>query len=132
MIIHVHSHFIFSQRPLIDWLNFLMHFFRENLTHIRMSSRAVMLGAYYIWAGRDLCCSILDLTRDLSIHGFIRWTTPFSRRLRQAKDRTYAYPDTYNSPLRKVKLLKCNNLNLTNMYVSWWKVDFSRINNFAF
>ena len=58
-------HFL-SQRRLIDWLNFLMHSFREYLTHT-ISSRAAMLGSYNLWAGRDLCCAILDLTRNLRV-----------------------------------------------------------------
>ena len=53
-----------------------MHSFREYLSHIRMSSRAAMLGAYDLWVGRDLCWQYLNW------HGTSVYTVSFDGRTR--------------------------------------------------
>ena len=83
-------------RTLIDWLincklfigmfenvYFKYLFLRRHHSQWRAANFRPILGAYDLWAGRDLYRAISAVTRDLSLHGLTLWTGLFSRSLRQ-------------------------------------------------
>ena len=94
--------------------------------HVTILLAKEMIGAYCVWAGRDLYRARPAVTRDLIVYGLVWRTAPFSRFLRQVRD----YKPDPHWPINVGRKTTCSYGSLTwpppldMKYIIFWVVFF--------